>query len=514
MSEREVVISVNNLGKSYRIWRDPSARLKAPLVNAIKGIFSPFWPRKEPSLQDDGGRMYNRNRYFQDFRALRGVSLELRRGDSVGIIGRNGSGKSTLLQMIAGTLTPTEGSVETKGRVAALLELGAGFNDEFTGRENVYLNGAILGLSKREIDARFERIVEFANIGEFIDQPIKTYSSGMRVRLAFAVQAEVDPDILIVDEALSVGDIRFTMKCIRRMKELIERNTTLLFVSHDLSSIVNFCKEVIWVHDGEVVRRGDPRAVTLEYSNFMHYGVLTQRPEDAVSSDSTQPHRDASGDPKVLASASEIRARSNTQGSYIRSSALFRDPASLGLDDLVRWEDIAKLPSDGNRDAVFLHAALQCRDDPDKSKLFEGGESVVIFLHVRALRDVPEPLVCADLYDLKGNLITGSNSCFVTSAIEPMRAGMDYVFRFETRLPLLRNGDYTVLFGLSNGSYREHEHVYGVAEALTFELKSGRLSQRHQIVSFEDQAIMMHAIPGDEVAHEVAPSALNPGASA
>ena len=478
MLEREIVVSVENLGKSYRIWRDPSARLKAPLVNVAKSIVSPFLRRHpaEPVHEENEGRTYNRNRYYQDFRALSEVSLELGRGESIGIIGRNGSGKSTLLQMIAGTLTPTEGTVVTRGRVAALLELGAGFNDEFTGRENVYMNGSILGLTKKEIDERFERIAEFANIGDFMDQPIKTYSSGMRVRLAFSVQAEVDPDILIVDEALAVGDIRFTMKCIRRMKELIERKTTLLFVSHDLGSIVSFCKEVIWIHDGKIFRRGDPKAVTLEYSNFMHYGELTKNGKTAGKTASLVKIPDT---------------KKSSSGPILQGKH--------GIPEDLKWVNLLDLPHDGKGGVEFLEAALHCPEHPENNAVFEGGETIEVFLHLHAKQDVESPLICCDIYNSKGSLIYGVNSCFVDCEMKPLESGRYYIYKFTTELQKLRNGDYVILFGLSEGNYIEHEHQYGVAEALTFQVKSQNLSQRHHVISFDGSSI--ERIGVDEHAH-------------
>lgn len=468
MPEREIVVSVENLGKSYRIWRDPSARLKAPLVNIAKDVVNLLLRKKRSKeiIHVKGEeRTYNRNRYYQDFRALSEVNLSLRRGESIGIIGRNGSGKSTLLQMIAGTLTPTEGTVETKGRVAALLELGAGFNDEFTGRENVYMNGSILGLTRKEIDERFSRIAEFANIGDFMDQPIKTYSSGMRVRLAFAVQAEVDPDILIIDEALAVGDIRFTMKCIRRMKELVEKDTTLLFVSHDLSSIVNFCKEVIWIHDGKIFRRGDPKAVTLEYSNFMHYGELTKNGK-------TTPN-----------------AQVSTNKNNTNKTPLIKGKESGALPQDLNWINLLDFPHDGRGGVEFLEAALYCPDHTQNNMVFEGGEHIEVFLHLRTKTEVESPLICCDIYNIKGTLIYGVNSCFVDSEVNSLESGKHFVFRFKTRLQKLKNGDYVILFGLSDGNYEEHNHQYGVAEALTFEVKSPSLSQRHHIISFDDSSI-------------------------
>ena len=462
--KKDEVVAVRNLGKTYRVWRDPSARLKAPLVERARKLI-PF--RKDESvpdsnLENEGSRIVNRNRYYYDFRALKGVDLTLCKGDSIGIIGRNGSGKSTLLQLIAGTLTPTDGTVKTQGRVAALLELGAGFNDEFTGRENVYMNGSILGLSKAEIDERFDRIAEFANIGEFMEQPIKTYSSGMRVRLAFAVQAEVDPDILIVDEALAVGDIRFTMKCIRRMRELVEKGTTLIFVSHDLGSIVNFCKEVIWIHDGCIFRRGKPREVTLEYSNFMHYGELTQP-----------------GDQSTLSEVSQ-EGQTGRQTDRIVSAET--------------WVDLTGFPADGNRDAIFRKAVMEINGIKQGSPILEGGEKVRFRLQTEVMKSVSDPLVCADIYDSKGNLIFGVNSCFEPFKAQTLEAGKWYEFEFNLVMPKLKNGDYTVLFGLSSGDYHHHTHIYGITDCLNFKIRSQELAQRHHIVRMDGLGVAMYPI--------------------
>lgn len=463
MSEKKIAVSVKNLGKSYRIWRDPSARLKAPLVEAFRRISNIGRKRTEAILDESSaGRIYNKTKYYHDFCALQGVDLTLYKGDSIGIIGRNGSGKSTLLQLIAGTLTPTDGEVETKGRVAALLELGAGFNDEFTGRENVYMNASILGLTSKEIDSRFERIAEFANIGDFMNQPIKTYSSGMRVRLAFAVQAEVNPDILIIDEALAVGDIRFTMKCIRRMKELVEHDTTLLFVSHDLSSIVNFCKEVIWIHDGQVFRRGDPKKVTLEYSNYMHYGELTHSKTEKIS-------------------IGEMDKK--------RSELSLPD-----TDDGIAWEDVRACPSDGNGDAVFLQAAIESKDKTKNNLIFEGGEKIAFHLRLHSFTSLKNPIVCADIYDSKGNLVYGINSCLEGLDLSPFQENHDYLIEFGSILPKLRNGDYTVLFGLSDGSYMSHTHIFGIADCLHFQMKSTDLSQRHHMVKIDALTIKVSSI--------------------
>ncbi len=248
MSSNDMAIRVSNLGKCYHIYDTPRDRLKQFVLPRLQRL------ARQPSKQ-----------YFREFWALKDVSFEVKKGETVGIIGRNGSGKSTLLQMICGTLNPTSGSIQTNGRIAALLELGSGFNPEFTGRENVYMNAAVLGLSKGEVDERFEEITEFAGIGEFIDQPVKTYSSGMTVRLAFAISVCVKPDILIVDEALAVGDAAFQFKCMERLQSLTQSGTTLLFVSHDMSMVKNFCQGAIYLQSGRERAQGSPEEIAELY---------------------------------------------------------------------------------------------------------------------------------------------------------------------------------------------------------------------------------------------------------
>jgi lipopolysaccharide transport system ATP-binding protein len=236
-------IEVNGLSKCYQIYDKPSDRLRQMLVR-------------------------NRRQYYKEFWALKDVSFKIKKGETVGIIGRNGAGKSTLLQMLCGTLYPTEGEIKTNGRLAALLELGAGFNPEFTGRENVFLSAALHGLSDSDIQKRFESIAEFADIGEFIDQAVRSYSTGMFVRLAFAVQVHLDPDVFVIDEALAVGDQRFVQKCYRKLEELKSRGTSLLFVSHDTTAIKMLSDRAIWIHDGSLRKIGDASSVVDAYRNW------------------------------------------------------------------------------------------------------------------------------------------------------------------------------------------------------------------------------------------------------
>jgi lipopolysaccharide transport system ATP-binding protein len=254
----DIVIKVDNVSKAYTIWSSPSARLHGPILGQVGQM--PFLPH---GLRDWCGRHSRQS--FKDFYALQGISLEIRRGESFGIIGRNGSGKSTLLQIIAGTLMPTEGEVTVNGSVAALLELGSGFNPEFTGRENVYMNAAIRGMTKEQTDAKFDEIAGFADIGDFIDQPTKTYSSGMLVRLAFAVSVCVEPELLIVDEALSVGDVFFQQKCFQRIREMLAGGMTLLFVSHDTAAVQNLCNRAVVLQDGRSIFEGAPEEAASRY---------------------------------------------------------------------------------------------------------------------------------------------------------------------------------------------------------------------------------------------------------
>jgi len=237
----EPAIRVRSLSKCYQIYDQPRDRL-------LQGLFR------------------GRRQFYREFWALREVTFDVGRGESMAIVGRNGSGKSTLLQMIAGTLASTSGEVEVSGRLAALLELGSGFNPEFTGRDNVYLSAAILGISADETTRRFDEIAEFAGIGEFIERPVKTYSSGMLVRLAFAVSVCIDPEILIVDEALAVGDAGFQFKCLERLQTLIRGGTTLLFVSHDMSMVKNFCQSAIYLQGGRERARGAPEEIAELYA--------------------------------------------------------------------------------------------------------------------------------------------------------------------------------------------------------------------------------------------------------
>lgn len=246
MSSNEFAIQVSDVSKVFPVYAKPHHRLVQMFARS------------------------NKSRWYKEFNALRQVSLEVPKGKTLGVVGRNGSGKSTLLQIVCGTMTPTSGDVQVNGRVAALLELGSGFNPEFTGRENVLLNGVLLGLTREEVEARFEKIASFAEIGDFMDRPVRTYSSGMYVRLAFAVAINVDPDILIVDEALSVGDEAFQRKCFARINAIRESGATILFVSHSASTIVELCDSAVLLDAGELLAAGTPKYIVSRYQKLLY----------------------------------------------------------------------------------------------------------------------------------------------------------------------------------------------------------------------------------------------------
>jgi lipopolysaccharide transport system ATP-binding protein len=310
----DVLVSVRSVSKCYHLYPRPQDRL-----------WQAFWR--------------GRRQYYREFWALRDVSLEVRRGETIGIIGRNGAGKSTLLQMIAGTLTPTSGEVRVNGRIAALLQLGSGFNPGFTGRENVFLNGAILGFSEAQIAERFDDIAAFADIGDFIDQPVKTYSSGMMVRLAFAVSTCLEPEILIVDEALAVGDAAFQFKCRNRLDQLVERGSTLLFVSHDITLVKALCNRALYLAGGKERAHGSP--VELAEMYFMD---LRSDQAKAVGQTVVAKQR-LQGREGISFGTADGRIVSAVFASNGHSEAAFMSTAEIVIDLVVEYAQTLKQPA-------------------------------------------------------------------------------------------------------------------------------------------------------------------------
>jgi ABC-type polysaccharide/polyol phosphate transport system ATPase subunit len=298
MSSEDTLIEAQGLAKRYEMYARPEDRLKQLLLPPLQRLF---------------GR--TSRRYFHEFWALQDVSFTVRRGETIGIIGRNGAGKSTLLQMIAGTLLPTRGSVQLRGRVCALLELGAGFNPDFSGRENACLYGVLLGLGREEIRARLPAIHDFSGIGRYLDEPVKTYSSGMYARLAFSVAVHCDPALLIVDESLSVGDMEFQERSITRMKQIRDAGTSILFVTHSIPTVRNFCERALWLDDGRVRLHGDSAAVCRAYLDDVR--AQARRTAAAGAAPVPGPEQHASGRPKTV---------------FVRDVRVDRDVVAVGGD--------------------------------------------------------------------------------------------------------------------------------------------------------------------------------------
>jgi len=411
MSSNDIAISVTNLSKCYQIYDTPRDRLKQLVV---------------PRLQRIAGKAPKQ--YFREFWALRDVSFEVKKGETVGIIGRNGSGKSTLLQMICGTLTPTSGSIQTNGRIAALSELGSGFNPEFTGRENVYMNASVLGLSNEEIDERFGDIVAFADIGQFINQPVKTYSSGMVVRLAFAVQSQVEPDILIVDEALSVGDAKFQVKCFDRLRQLKENGTSILLVTHSSEQIVTHCTTAILLNGGIHVEVGEPKHVVNRYMDLLFgkekiskQAALTLLTPEQLSKVS------AEGNATICYQLSQLEDNFHKRDGY--------NPHEY------RWGDGA---------ATILDYYLAADDEPYPSAI-STGQRIALAVSVKFHRDFYRPILGITIKTKEGVTVYGVNSeTLECDDFQKLGQGGS-VIQVETAFSCrLAPGDYFISLGIAS----------------------------------------------------------------
>jgi len=383
-SMSEIAIRVKNISKHYQIYDKPLDRFKQGLM---------------------GGR----KQYYHEFSALDNISFEVKKGESVGIIGRNGSGKSTLLQIISGTLTPTSGEIEVNGRVAALLELGAGFNPEFTGKENIYMNAAILGLTKKETDARYDEIVTFAEIEEFIDQPVKTYSSGMMVRLAFAVQVAIEPDILIVDEALSVGDFFFQQKCFAKIKSLQLHGKTLLFVSHDTGAVRDLCSKCVYLKGGKMLFVGDNIEAIRKYLA-----------EDSMVND--------------------VRSGSAGKAQQLKPTGV--EHRSLLHSAL--WQRDGKINSENSK-AVILAVGMYDASDHAVTAVKMGSEIVVRVMYQVFVGDVVH--ITLTLKNKVNQIVTSTGSYPLDITPPAMGSGGVVVFELRMRM-MLEAGEYGMRVGL------------------------------------------------------------------
>jgi len=428
----DVVIKVENLSKCYQIYEKPQDRLKQSILPKILSFIG------------DSSKSY-----FREFWALKNVSFEIRKGETVGIIGRNGSGKSTLLQLICGTLNPSDGKLLINGKVAALLELGSGFNPEFTGRENVFMNAALLGLTIAQTNHRYDEIVKFADIGPFIDQPVKTYSSGMMVRLAFSVIAHVDADILVIDEALAVGDAIFTQKCMRFIREF-QKKGTLLFVSHDLAAVQNLCSRAVWLDQGTLRMNSDSKSVAVDYLRF----IFQESSENLELSKI-----------KTLdASPNDVDLQLATKSPAVDYGARITTTEQIGQSG--GW-------STGM--AEITEVTIQ-RADGICSHVFEGGERVILRIKACAYKDISNPILGFLVRDRLGQDLFGENSLSFTDK-SPIKIcnGEKFEGEFAFQLPMLPNGDYAVMASVADGSLVDNVQHHWLNEALILHVSSSKV---------------------------------------
>lgn len=404
MEERELAIHVEGLSKVYKLYNRNRDRLLESLGLARK-------PRSTKHY------------------ALRNVDLDIYKGETVGIIGTNGSGKSTILKIITGVLHETEGTVQVNGRISALLELGAGFNMEYNGIENIYLNGTMIGFSEKEIDEKLQDILDFADIGDYVYQPVKTYSSGMFVRLAFAVAINIDPEILIVDEALSVGDVFFQAKCYRKFEEFKKKGKTILFVSHDLSAISKYCDRAVLLNQGEKLGEGSPKEMIDAYKQVLVGQYETPRESENVP--------DLAADPGVREAVEE---RDREQKGQQPQAGVNPETLEYGTKEAEIFEYFLT-DSNGVRTTAILK-----------------GDPFTMHMRVKIHRDLPAPIFALSIKNIKGVEITGTNTMFEKSFLDSVKAGQTLEITFSQRM-LLQGGDYLISLGVT-GYEKDEFTVY------------------------------------------------------
>jgi lipopolysaccharide transport system ATP-binding protein len=407
-------IRLDSISKCYRIFQNPKDRFRQALLDRFKGVFG------EKSASP----------LFREHWALRDVSFELQPGEAVGILGRNGAGKSTLLQIIAGTLDPTSGTVQTTGRITALLELGSGFNPEFTGRENVFLNAQILGLSREDALARFDDIATFADIGDFIDQPVKTYSSGMMMRLAFAVQTAVEPKVLIVDEALSVGDMFFQAKCMARISRLVDSGVALLFVSHDISTVRQLCQRAVLLDGGVVRSMGAAATVSDQY-------VKLQLEERNQSSRNAAVNMGASSGAVANMESVEPRAVTEADSSPMQDMAFGQEA----------FQKRAQHHRVSNGEAEIVN--VQVLHKGDHSVDFDFDDVATIRVFVRFTKGLSNLNLSIKIRTLQGTDVAFFDTRLQEEMSRRYKPGNNYLFEWTMKLPLL-HGNYALAVGLAH----------------------------------------------------------------
>lgn len=408
----ETAIKVNHISKVYKLYDNSMDRLK----EALK---------------------LTKARKYKEYHALSDISFDVNKGETVGLIGTNGAGKSTLLKIITGVLTPSGGDVEVHGKISALLELGAGFNGEYTGMENIYLNGQMMGYSREQMEQRVPAIVEFAGIGDFISQPVKTYSSGMFARLAFAVAINVDPDILIVDEALSVGDIYFQAKCFKKMDEIKRTGTTILLVTHDMSSVIKYCDKVVILNKGHFLKEGNAKEMVDIYKK-----ILVNQYDETAEEEKDNAAVEGSSEKTELQAASIAAA----QGTWKSGLRLNEDNVAYGSGK-IRIVDFGFFDEKGNVTNMLT-----------KKMPFE------IKMKVHFYEDVEYPIFAYTFKNVRGVEVTGTNTMFEKVELEKGFAGEEYVITFCQRA-MMQGGEYLMSFGCTgyeNGEFTVYDRLYDI----------------------------------------------------
>ena len=420
MKERQLAICAEQITKVYKLYDKPSDRLKEAL-----GL--------------------SRSKLHKEHYALKGVDLSIYKGETVGIIGTNGSGKSTILKIITGVLNPTSGNLNVNGRISALLELGAGFNMEYNGIENIYLNGTMMGFSEREIDAKLQNILDFADIGDFVYQPCKTYSSGMFVRLAFAVAINIEPEILIVDEALSVGDVFFQAKCYHKFEEFKQMGKTILFVSHDLSSIAKYCDRVVLLNRGVKLGEGLPKEMIDTYKQVLVGQYQIPEEEDSLLQDE---------DINRLAS-SESGKKSKEQKDNISEKDTKVSAEALGINE--------KALEYGTKDGEITEFYITDKKGIKTSAIIKG-EEFTLHMKVRFHNDVMAPIFAFTLKDKHGTEITGTNSMIEKAFLESVKKGDEKEITFTQNIDL-QGGEYLLSLGVTGyegDQFQVYHRLYDV----------------------------------------------------
>lgn len=421
-NEDQHPIIVNNLGKCHQIYAKPADRLKQAL-----------WQ--------------GRRQYYREFWALRNINLEIKTGETVAIIGRNGSGKSTLLQLICGTLSPTEGSVETRGTIAALLELGSGFNPEFTGIENIFLNASLLGLTQDQIRSRLEDIQAFADIGDFVHQPVKTYSSGMLVRLAFAVIAHVDPAVLIVDEALSVGDAVFGQRCMRFIRRFKEQGT-LLFVSHDLNAVSSLCERAIWIDAGSLRMDAEAGTILTAYTRY----CFEESNAEIKRTEQAKVNLELNHEPTEEPPPSKISGVATV--SEDRHESFSVEASSDEQCEIASWDSERDY---GNQNATIIEVKLFSKDG-EPTIAPKCGEKVTLLITAVCNCHVESFLGGFIIRDRTGQIIFGANS--IENGRIQARRSEAVCISFDFVMPILMAGNYSLSAAVGSGDAFQHEIMH------------------------------------------------------